>query len=71
MYAIDYCSDIKIRKIIKFGVKWIEPENIFLSQITQTPKDMHDIYSLISEYKIIKQSISMLQSMDPKKLNNK
>jgi hypothetical protein len=32
-----------------FAGKWIELENI-LSEITQTPKDMHGMYLLRSEY---------------------
>jgi hypothetical protein len=35
---------------IKFAGKWMELENIFLSGVTQSPKDMHGIYSLISRY---------------------
>jgi hypothetical protein len=28
--------------------KWIELENTILSELIQTPKDMHGMYSLIS-----------------------
>jgi hypothetical protein len=33
-----------------FAGKWIELENIILSEVTQTSKDMHGMYSLISGY---------------------
>ena len=34
--------------ILSFAGKWMELENIILSEVTQTQKDMHGIYSLIS-----------------------
>jgi hypothetical protein len=33
-----------------FTGKWMEPENIILSEVTLTQKDMHAMYSLISGY---------------------
>jgi hypothetical protein len=30
--------------------KWVELENIILSEVTENQKDMHDMYSLISGY---------------------
>jgi hypothetical protein len=36
--------------ILSFADKWMELENIILSEVTQTPKDMHGMYSLISGY---------------------
>ena len=36
--------------IMKFAGKWIELENIILSEITQTQKEKHGMYSLISGY---------------------
>jgi hypothetical protein len=35
---------------MSFAVKWIELENIILSEVTQTQKDMHDMGLLISRY---------------------
>jgi hypothetical protein len=35
---------------MNFADQWMELENIILSKVTQTQKDMHGIYSLISEY---------------------
>jgi hypothetical protein len=36
--------------IMKLTGKWVELENIILSEVTQTQKDKHGIYSLISGY---------------------
>jgi hypothetical protein len=44
-----YYSAIKNKAIMSFAGKWIELENI-LSKVTQTQKDMHGMYSLISGY---------------------
>jgi hypothetical protein len=33
-----------------FSGKWMELENIILSEVTQTQKDVHGVYSLISGY---------------------
>ena len=35
---------------MNFADKWVELENIILTEVTQTKKDMHGIYSLISVY---------------------
>jgi hypothetical protein len=35
---------------MNFASKWMELKNIILCEITQTQKDMHGMYSLISEY---------------------
>ena len=43
-------SAIKIKHIMKFAGKWIELENIILCEVTQTQKDMHGMYSLISGF---------------------
>jgi hypothetical protein len=45
-----YYSTIKNEDIQSFAGKWMELENIILSDITQTQKDMHGMYSLISGY---------------------
>ena len=47
---MEYYSAIKNEDILSFAVKWMEVENIILSEINQTQKDMHGIYSLISGY---------------------
>jgi hypothetical protein len=35
---------------MKFSGKWMELENIILSEVTQTQNDKHDMYSLLNEY---------------------
>jgi hypothetical protein len=50
IYTMEYYPAIKNKDILKFAGKWMELENIFLSDITQTQKYMHGMYSLISGY---------------------
>jgi hypothetical protein len=47
---VEYYSAIKNKDILNFSGKWMEPENIILIEVTQTPKDMHGMYSLINGY---------------------
>ena len=47
---MQYYSTIKSENILRFAGKWMELENIILSQVTQTQQDMYVMYSLISEY---------------------
>ena len=47
---MEYYSAIKNENIMNFAGKCMELENIILSEITQMPKDMHGMYSLISIY---------------------
>ena len=48
IYTIEYCSAIKNEDILSFADKWMELENIILSEVMQTQKDMHCMYLLIS-----------------------
>jgi hypothetical protein len=48
--TMEYYSAIKIREFMKFLGKWMELEDIILSEITQSQKNTHDIHSLISGY---------------------
>jgi hypothetical protein len=48
--TMEYYSTIKNQDIMNFAGKWVEFENIILGKVTQSPKDMHSMYSLISEY---------------------
>ena len=36
--------------ILNFAGKWMELENIILSEVTQTQKDDYHMYSLISDF---------------------
>ena len=50
IYTMEYYSAIKNKDILCFAGKWMELENIILSEVTQTQNDMHGMYSLISGY---------------------
>ena len=41
---------IKNDEIMNFVGKWMELENIILSEVTQIQKDMHGMYTLISGF---------------------
>ena len=45
---MEYDSTIKNKDIIALAGKWMELENNILSEVTQTQKDVHGMYSLIS-----------------------
>ena len=45
---VGYYSTIKNKDTMKFADKWMEPENIILSEVIQSQKETHGIYSLIS-----------------------
>jgi hypothetical protein len=47
---MEYYSAIKNNDFIKFVGKWMELENIILSEVIQTPKMTHGMYSLISGF---------------------
>jgi hypothetical protein len=47
---MEYYSAIKNEGILTFVGKWMELENIILSKVTQTQKNMNSMYSLVSEY---------------------
>ena len=45
-----YYITIKINEFMKLLDKWMDLDDMFLSEITQSQKKAHDIYSLISGY---------------------
>jgi hypothetical protein len=47
IYTMEYYSAIKNNEILD---KWMDPEDIILSEVTQSQKNTHDMYSLISGY---------------------
>jgi hypothetical protein len=49
-YTMEYYLAFKNDKFMNFVSKWTELENIILNEVTQTPKDIHDMYLLISGY---------------------
>jgi hypothetical protein len=50
IYTMEYYSANKNKDVLTFAGKWMKLENIILSEVTQTQKDMHGIHSLISGY---------------------
>ena len=50
MYTIEYYSAIKNNEFMKFLDKWMELDNIILSEVTQSQKNTHGMHSLISGY---------------------
>jgi hypothetical protein len=50
IYTMEYYSAIKNNEFMKFLDKWMDPEDIILSEVTQSPKNTHDMHSLISGY---------------------
>jgi hypothetical protein len=50
IYTMEYYSAIKNEDILGFAGKLMELEDIILSEVTQTQKDLHGMYSLISGY---------------------
>jgi hypothetical protein len=50
IYTMEYYSITKNQDIMNFAGKWMELENTILSEIIQSQKEMHGIYSLINGY---------------------
>ena len=50
IYTMGYYSDIKNNEFMKFLGKWLELENIILSEVTHSQKNIHGMQSLISGY---------------------
>ena len=50
IYTMECYSAIKNNGFMKFLGKWMELENIILSEVTQSQKNIHGMHSLISGY---------------------
>jgi hypothetical protein len=50
IYIMEYYSAIKNNEFMKFLGKWMKLENIILSEVTQSQKNTHGMYSLLSGY---------------------
>ena len=50
IYPMEYYSAIKNNEFMKLLGKWVELENVILSEVTQSQKNTHDMHSLISGY---------------------
>ena len=49
IYTMEYYTAEK-KTILNFEGKWMELENIILSEVTQTQKDSYQMYSLVSVF---------------------
>ena len=50
IYTMEYYSAILNNKFMKFSDKWMDLEDIILSEVTQLQKNTHYMHSLISGY---------------------
>jgi hypothetical protein len=50
IYTMEYYAAIKNNEFMKFLGKWMDLEDIILSEVTQSQKNTHDMYLLISGY---------------------
>jgi hypothetical protein len=50
IYKMEYYSAIKKNEFMKFLGKWMDPEGIIRSVVTQSQRNSQNMYSLISEY---------------------
>jgi hypothetical protein len=50
LYTMEYYSAIKNNGFMKFLDKWMDLEEIILSELNQSQKNTHDMHSLISGY---------------------
>jgi hypothetical protein len=50
IYTMEYYSAIKNNGFMKFFGKWMDLEDIILSEVTPITGNTHDIHSLISGY---------------------
>jgi hypothetical protein len=50
IYSMEYYSVVKNNEFMKFVGKWMEQDNIILSEATQSQKNTRGMHSLISGY---------------------
>ena len=50
VYTMEYYIDIKNNDFTKFLEKWMDLEDIILSEVTLSQKNTHDMHSLVSGY---------------------
>jgi hypothetical protein len=49
IYTVEFYAAIKNNEVLKFLEKWMDLEDIILSEVTQSQKNTHDMHSLISD----------------------
>ena len=50
IYTLEYHTAGKNNDILRFAGKWMDPESIILSEVTQMQKGKHPMYWLISGF---------------------
>ena len=50
IYTMEYYSAIRHNEFMKFLDKWMELENIILSEVTQSQKNTYGMHSLVSGF---------------------
>jgi hypothetical protein len=50
IYTFQYYSAIKKNEFMKFLSKWMDLEGIILSEVSQSQRNSHNMYSMISGY---------------------
>ena len=50
IYTLEFYSAVKSNDILNFACKWMDIENALLSEVSQTQKEEHGMYSLISGF---------------------
>jgi hypothetical protein len=50
VHIMEYYGAIKNNEFMKFLDKWMDLEDIILSEVTQSQKNTHDMHSLINGY---------------------
>jgi hypothetical protein len=50
IYTMECYSAIKNNEFMKFASKWMDLENIILSEVAQSQKNTYGMHSLISGY---------------------
>ena len=70
IYTMEYCTAEKNNDILKFAGKWMDPESIILSEVTQTQKDKYHYVLTYEWFLNIKQRKTSLQITIPENLDN-
>ena len=58
IYTVEYYSGVKNNDILKFAGKWIRTRKNTVSEVIQTQKDNHSMYSLKSGYQMYSKRLS-------------
>jgi hypothetical protein len=51
LYTMEYCSAMKKNEILSFAGKWMEVENIILSEVSQAQKTKNRMFSPYADFR--------------------